>query len=79
MPLITCAVEDHSYLLDDNLTDYSLSFFRKKNEKLDWMYAGHQVNHEEYLLGRKIDKNVEILKEADDTPVRYFHAIEYFQ
>ena len=33
------------------------------------MYAGPQVNHEEYLLGRKIDKNVEILKEEDDKPV----------
>ena len=32
------------------------------------MYAGPQVNHEEYLLGRKSDKNVEILKE-DDKPV----------
>jgi len=44
---------------------------KKKNEKLDWMYAGPQVNHEEYLLGRKIDKNVDILKEdekPDDKP-----------
>eukprot|EP00794_Sanderia_malayensis_P017331 gene17331-19064_t len=36
---------------------------KKKSEKLSWMYAGPQVNHEEYLLGRKIDKNVEILKD----------------
>ena len=46
---------------------------RKRNEKLDWMYAGPQVNHEEYLLGRKIDKNVEILKEEEDKPVRTFY------
>ena len=33
------------------------------------MYAGPQVNHEEYLLGRKIDKNIDVLKEDDSNKV----------
>ena len=30
------------------------------------MYGGPQVNSEEYLLGRKIDKHVEVFKEEED-------------
>ena len=36
--------------------------FRKKDDvKLEWMYKGpsHNVNHEDYLLGKAIDKNFE--------------------
>ena len=41
--------------------------FRKKSEKLDWMYSGQQaVNTEEYLLGKKIDKHVEVMKDEDE-------------
>lgn len=40
---------------------------KKKSEKLDWMYSHQQaVNTEEYLLGRNIDKNVEVMKEDED-------------
>ena len=36
--------------------------FRKKSEKLDWMYsAPGQLNREEYLLGKAIDKAVDPL------------------
>ncbi|XP_047139259.1 pre-mRNA-splicing factor CWC25 homolog [Hydra vulgaris] len=39
---------------------------KKKTEKLDWMYSGQQaVNTEEYLLGKKIDKHVEVMKDDD--------------
>ncbi|MGH0168278.1 UNVERIFIED_CONTAM: hypothetical protein FKN15_069446 [Acipenser sinensis] len=33
---------------------------RKRDERLDWMYQGPggQVNREEYLLGRAIDKQI---------------------
>ena len=37
---------------------------RKKTEKLDWMYSHAQtVNAEAYLLGKKIDKNVDSMKD----------------
>ena len=40
--------------------------FRKKGEKLDWMYDGQQtVDKEAYLLGKKIDKNIEVAKEEE--------------
>lgn len=39
---------------------------KKKEEKLDWMYSHMQsVNTDAYLLGKKIDKNVESMKEEE--------------
>ncbi|KAG0724063.1 Pre-mRNA-splicing factor CWC25 [Chionoecetes opilio] len=42
---------------------------RKGEEKLDWMYKGPggHVSREEYLLGRKIDKALEQLEQAEAT------------
>jgi len=40
---------------------------KKKTEKLDWMYSHQTVNTDEYLLGRKIDKHVEVMKEDKPT------------
>merc|ERR1711973_382060 len=47
---------------------------KKKSEKLEWMYsAPGQINHEEYLLGKAIDKAVDPLAQhtimEDNTPV----------
>ncbi|XP_050049932.2 uncharacterized protein Cwc25 [Dermacentor andersoni] len=41
---------------------------KKKQERLDWMYQGVAglVDREQYLLGRKVDKNFEILKKEED-------------
>lgn len=40
---------------------------RKRDERLDWMYQGPSamVNREDYLLGRKIDKTLEILEQEE--------------
>lgn len=49
------------------------SFHRKKDEcKLEWMYKGpnNQVNREEYLLGRSIDKTFEQVQEAEKSSLR---------
>lgn len=46
---------------------------RKKSDRLEWMYSapGHSgVNHEEYLLGKSIDKAVDPLA-ADEEKVLY--------
>lgn len=41
---------------------------KKRQERLDWMYQGVAgfVDREQYLLGRKVDKNFEILKKEED-------------
>lgn len=41
---------------------------KKKQERLDWMYQGVAglVDREQYLLGRKVDKNFEIMKKEED-------------
>lgn len=41
-------------------TFFVLWRFRKKDERLDWMYQGPggQISREEYLLGRPIDKQI---------------------
>lgn len=41
--------------------------YRKKDERLDWMYQGPaaMVNRDEYLLGRKIDKTLETLQQIE--------------
>lgn len=40
---------------------------KKEDKKLDWMYKGpnQNVNREEYLLGRKIDKQFEQMVQAE--------------
>ncbi|XP_054710115.1 pre-mRNA-splicing factor CWC25 homolog [Uloborus diversus] len=40
---------------------------KKKEEKLDWMYQGPaaMVNRDDYLLGRKIDKSLEMLQQQE--------------
>lgn len=40
---------------------------KKDDKKLDWMYKGpnQNVNREEYLLGRKIDKQFEQMVQAE--------------
>lgn len=37
--------------------------FRKKSDRLDWMYAGPaaMVERDEYLLGRQVDKTFEVM------------------
>lgn len=46
---------------------------RKKTEKLDWMYSHAQtVNAEAYLLGKKIDKNVDSMKDDEKKVKNYF-------
>ncbi|XP_063709694.1 pre-mRNA-splicing factor CWC25 homolog [Culicoides brevitarsis] len=35
------------------------------NKKLEWMYKGQQLNREEYLMGRTIDKNFEQLDQEE--------------
>ena len=43
------------------------SCYRKRNEKLDWMYAAPgQVDREEYLLGKVIDKKVDPLADNEE-------------
>lgn len=41
---------------------------KKRDERLDWMYQGVAglVDREQYLLGRKVDKNFEIAKKEED-------------
>lgn len=41
---------------------------KKREERLDWMYQGVAglVDREQYLLGRKVDKNFEIAKKEED-------------
>ncbi|XP_037504424.1 pre-mRNA-splicing factor CWC25 homolog [Rhipicephalus sanguineus] len=41
---------------------------KKREERLDWMYQGVAglVDREQYLLGRKVDKNFEIMKKEED-------------
>lgn len=41
---------------------------KKRQERLDWMYQGVAglVDRDQYLLGRKVDKNFEILKKEED-------------
>ena len=44
-------------------------FCRKKSDRLEWMYSapGHSgVNHEDYLLGKAIDKAVDPLATNDE-------------
>jgi hypothetical protein len=49
-----------------------------ENDKLEWMYKKSSVNNEEYLLGKKIDKNFEetdnniVDKEILPTRLTYF-------
>jgi len=40
---------------------------KKREERLDWMYQGPaaMVNREEYLLGRKIDKTLDLLEQQE--------------
>merc|ERR1712150_4693 len=41
---------------------------KKKQDRLDWMYQGNlQSNTEEYLLGKRVDANVEVMKEEPET------------
>lgn len=41
---------------------------KKRQERLDWMYQGVAglVDREQYLLGRKVDKNFEIMKKEEE-------------
>lgn len=41
---------------------------KKREERLDWMYQGVAglVDREQYLLGRKVDKNFEIMKKEEE-------------
>ncbi|KAM7294667.1 pre-mRNA-splicing factor CWC25 homolog [Ixodes scapularis] len=41
---------------------------KKRQERLDWMYQGVAglVDRDQYLLGRKVDKNFEMLKKEED-------------
>lgn len=41
---------------------------KKREERLDWMYQGPaaMVNRDEYLLGRKIDKTLELLEQHEN-------------
>ena len=48
--------------------------YRKKEDKLEWMYAGATVNKEEYLLGRKIDHHVE-KEEVDELKVFFLGVV----
>ena len=42
--------------------------FRKKGERLDWMYAAAagQVDHEMYLLGKPVDKAVDPMAQENE-------------
>ncbi|KAK8766261.1 hypothetical protein V5799_017958 [Amblyomma americanum] len=41
---------------------------KKRQERVDWMYQGVAglVDREQYLLGRKVDKNFEIAKKEEE-------------
>ena len=57
---------------DSCITQDNLHFCRKRNEKLDWMYsAPGQVDREEYLLGKLIDKKVDPLANAEEEVGNY--------
>lgn len=56
------AAERQKELFEQQAIEVGLK--KKKGEKLDWMYQGQQtVDTEAYLLGKKIDKNIDIAKE----------------
>lgn len=38
---------------------------KKDEKKLDWMYKAPTVNREDYLLGRKVDKQFEQMVQAE--------------
>lgn len=44
---------------------YTIVSRKKDDVKLEWMYKGpsHSVNHEDFLLGKAIDKNFEKYQE----------------
>jgi len=45
----------------------SSDFYLQGGKNLNWMYEGPSalVNREDYLLGRKVDKSLQLLEEAE--------------
>ena len=53
----------HMEMFINRLND-RFSYYRKSEEKLQWMYKGDKPEADDYLLGKRIDRHIE----QDDQP-----------